>query len=252
VQAGLQVSAIVIEIIAGVYLLSGFLGAGVWGANVYLLVDDGDLTLVDTGFFGRADRILEQIKELGYSPADVKRIIITHHHADHTGSLAELKRITQAEVIAHPADAPYIDGSLPQPGPAGPQWWSKLLAPLSWLWSTEPVKVDTLVNDGDKLPIMGGIKILHTPGHTPGSICLYLESKKLLIAGDLLANRFGLRLPSRGFTVDTVKEAQSIKRVAGLDFDIICFGHGSPIMHDAHEAVADFADSLTPSSGSAK
>ncbi|MBN2463788.1 MAG: MBL fold metallo-hydrolase [Dehalococcoidia bacterium] len=245
-------SAIVTEIVAGVYLLSGFLGAGVWGANVYLLVDDGDLTLVDTGFLGRADRILEQIKELGYSPADVKRIIITHHHVDHIGSLAELKGVTQAEVIAHPADAPYIDGSLPQPGPAVPQWLSKPLARFSRLWSTEPAAVDILVSDGDELPIMGGIKILHTPGHTPGSICLYLQDRDLLIAGDLLANRFGLRLPSRGFTVDTVQEAQSIKRVAGLEFDIICFGHGSPIMHNAHQAVADFADSLTESHGSAK
>ena len=240
--------AIVTEIIAGVYLLSGFLGAGVWGANAYLLVDDDGLTLVDTGFFGRADRILEQIKELGYSPSDINRIIITHHHADHVGSLAELKRVTQAEVIAHPADAPYIDGRLSQPGPARPQWLGKLLARFSWLWSTEPVAVDVLVSDGDELPILGGVKILHTPGHTPGSICLYLPDKDLLIAGDLLGNRFGLKLPSRGFTVDTVQEMQSIKRVAKLEFDIMCFGHGSPIMHNANEAVASFADRLYSSS----
>jgi len=245
------VSLIAAEIIAGVYLLSGFLGAGVWGANVYLLVDDG-LTLVDTGFLGRTDRILEQIKELGYSPSDITRIIITHHHADHVGSLAELKRVTQAKIIAHPADAPYIDGTLSQPGPARPQWLSRGLACLNWLWSAEPVTVDVLVNDGDELPILGGIKILHTPGHTPGSICLYLQDKDLLIAGDLLANRFGLRLPSRGFTVDIAQEKQSIKRIACLEFDIICFGHGSPIMYNAHQAVADFADRLSPASKPSK
>jgi hydroxyacylglutathione hydrolase len=238
-------SVVATEIIAGVYLLSGFLGAGVWGANVYLLVDDG-LTLVDTGFFGRADQILKQVEELGYSPSDIKRIIITHHHEDHIGSLAALKKVTQAEVIAHPADALYIDGTLPQPGPSRPQWLGKLLARFSWLWATEPVVVDTLVNDGDELPILGGIKILHTPGHTPGSICLYLEDKDLLIAGDLLAHRFGLRLPARGFTVDIAQEIQSVKRIASLEFDIICFGHGSPIRHQAHKAVADFADRLVP------
>jgi len=240
-----------IQIITGVYLLSSFLGIGAWGANVYLLVDD-DLTLVDTGFSGRADLILEQIEELGYSPSDVKRIIITHHHADHTGGLAALKRATQAEVIAHPADAPYIDGTLPQPGPVRPQWLSKLLAHFSWLLATEPVVVDTLVNDGDELPILGGIKILHTPGHTPGSICLYLQSKDLLIAGDLLAHRFGLRLPSKSFTVDIAQEIQSVKRVASLEFDIICFGHGLPIMRNAHHIVANFADRLTPISTSAE
>jgi glyoxylase-like metal-dependent hydrolase (beta-lactamase superfamily II) len=240
-----------IQIITGVYLLSSFLGIGAWGANVYLLVDD-DLTLVDTGLPGRADLILEQIEELGYSPSDIKRIIITHYHADHTGSLAALKRATQAEVIAHPADAPYIDGPLPQPGPARPQWLSKLLARFSWLWAIEPAVVDTLVNYGDGLPILDGIKILHTPGHTPGSICLYLQSKDLLIAGDLLAHRFGLKLPSKSFTIDIVQEIQSVKRVAGLEFDIICFGHGSPIMRDANHTVADFADRLTPVSKSAE
>jgi hydroxyacylglutathione hydrolase len=240
-----------IQIITGVYLLSSFLGIGAWGANVYLLVDN-DLTLVDTGLPGRADLILEQVKELGYSPSDIKRIIITHHHADHIGSLAALKKATQAEIIAHSADAPYIDGTLPQPGPSRPQWLSRLLARFDWLWATEPVAVDTLVNNGDELPILGGIKILHTPGHTPGSICLYLQSQKLLIAGDLLAHRFGLKLPSRSFTADITQEIQSVKRVADLDFDIICFGHGSPIMHDANHAVADFADKLTQVSTSAE
>jgi glyoxylase-like metal-dependent hydrolase (beta-lactamase superfamily II) len=182
---------------------------------------------------------------LGYSPCDIKRIIITHHHADHVGSLAALKRATQAEVIAHPADVPYINGTLPQPGPARPKWLSDFSARFGWLWVTEPVTVDMLVNDGDELPMLGGVKILHTPGHTPGSICLYLQSKKLLIAGDLLAHRFGLKLPSRVFTVDIDQEIQSVKRVAALDFDIICFGHGSPIMHDANQAVTDFASRLT-------
>ncbi len=235
----------VTEIITGVYLLSGVLGAGVWGANVYLLVDNGDLTLVDTGFAGRADLILEQITKLGYSPSDVKKIIITHHHGDHTGNLAKLKSVTGAEVVAHPADAPYIDGTMPQPGPARPQWLGRFLSRFSWLFYTEPVAVDVLVSDGQELPVLGGVEILSTPGHTPGSICLYLQDEKVLIAGDLLANRFGIRLPSRGFTVDTVQETQSIRRLIGLDFDIICFGHGAPIMHNADQVVADFANRLT-------
>ena len=122
------------------------------------------------------------------------------------------------------------------------------MAPFSRMWATEPVTVDRLVNDGDELPILGGIKILHTPGHTPGGICLYLPEKKMLIAGDLLANRFGLKLPSREYTVDTVQEMQSIKRAASLEFDIICFGHGSPITQDARQAVATFAEKLASSS----
>jgi len=221
------------------YQLSGIWGAGVWGANVFLLASD-NLTLVDTGFKSRSIRIIKEVKQLGYSPADIANIIITHHHADHVGSLAELKKATGAKVMAHPADALYIDGRLPQPGPVRPRWLSKTLAHLHRLWTTIPVAVDILVNDGDELPILGGIKVLHTPGHTPGSISLFLPKERLVIAGDVLAHRFRLRLPSKAFTVDIAQEIHSIKRLASLDFDVMCFGHGSPLMHEAHPTVIKF------------
>lgn len=226
-----------------VYQLSGTLGAGVWGANVFLLVGD-NLTLVDTGFRGRSTQILKEAARLGYSPFDIANIIITHHHADHVGNLAALKRATQAKVVAHPADAPYIDGRLSQPGPVRPRWLSKTLAPLHRLWTTNPVAVDILVNDGDELPILGGIKVLHTPGHTPGSISLFLQKERLVIAGDVLAHRFGLRLPSRAFTVDIAQDIHSIKRLTSLDFNVMCFGHGSPLLHEARPTVINFAETL--------
>ena len=231
------------EITPSVYQLSGIWGGGVWGANVFLLVGD-NLTLVDTGFKGRSTQILKGVRRLGYSPADIANIIITHHHADHVGSLAELKKITQARVMAHPADAPYIDGRLPQPGPTRPSWLDKTLAPLHRLWTTTPVAVDILVNDGDELPILGGIKVLHTPGHTRGSISLFLQKERLVIAGDVLAHRFRLKLPSKAFTVDLAQEIHSIRRLASLDFDAMCFGHGSPLIHEARPAVINFVETL--------
>ena len=231
------------EITPGVYQLSGIWGTGIWGANVFLLVGNS-LTLVDTGFKGRSAGILKEARRLGCSPGDIANIIITHHHADHVGSLAALKKVTQAKVIAHPADAPYIDGRLPQPSPARRQWLSKALAPLHRLWDITPVAVDILVNDGDELPILGGVKVLHMPGHTPGSICLFLQQERLVIAGDVLAHTFRLSLPSKEFTVDIAQEIHSIKRLASLDFDVICFGHGSPIVHNARHAVIKFAETL--------
>ena len=104
--------------------------------------------------------------------------------------------------MAHPADAPYIDGRLAQPGATGPRWLRQPLAPLLRLRTTAPVTVDILLNDGDELPMLGGIKVLHTPGHTPGSICPFLLQERLVIAGDLLTNRFRLSLPSKTYTVD--------------------------------------------------
>lgn len=232
-----------VKITPRIYQLGGRWGNGVLGANVFLLLGD-NLTLVDTGFKGRSRHILKEVQELGYSPSNIDSIIITHHHADHVGSLSELKKVTQAKVIAHPADAVYIDGRLPQPGPARPQWLNKMLSPLHKLWATTPVRVDTLVTDGDELPMTGSIKVVHTPGHTPGSISLFVQQERLVIVGDVIAHRFGLSLPSRMFTVDVAGEIHSIKKVAGLDFDVICFGHGSPIAHRAHATIAKFAETL--------
>lgn len=223
-----------------VYQFSRLRGMGIWGANIFVLVDRG-LTLVDTGFKGRPVHILKEITRLGYSPADIASIIITHHHADHTGSLAALKEITNAIVFAHRADAPYIDGRLPQPGPARPEWLGDTLAPLRNLWSTMPVVVDVEVSDGDELPILGGIRLLHTPGHTPGSISLFIPNEGLVIVGDVLSNTYGLSLPSRAFTVDMVKEINSIKRVADLEFNMVCFGHGLPLTRKARPAIINFA-----------
>jgi glyoxylase-like metal-dependent hydrolase (beta-lactamase superfamily II) len=226
-----------------VHQLSGMRSTGIWGANIFLLLDKS-ITLVDTGLKGKAASILGEVKHLGYSPSDIANIIITHHHADHAGSLAELKKATGARILAHPSDVPYIDGRLPQPGPARPRWLGKALAPFSRFWGTVPISVDTLINDEDVLPVLGGVRILHTPGHTPGSISLYLPQSKLVIVGDLLANRFGLSLPSMLFTVDIAQEINSIKKLASLDFDIVCFGHGRPLLHEAQQKVAHFAERL--------
>lgn len=226
-----------------VYQSSGMRNTGIRGANIFFLLDNG-VTLVDTGLRGRSANILKEVRRLGYKPSDVAHIILTHHHADHVGSLAELKNATGAKVMAHPADAPYIDGTLPQPGPARPKWLSRVLSPFGSMWAAMPAEVDRLLNDGDELPILGGIKISHTPGHTPGSICLYIPQERVVIVGDLLTHTFRLSMPPGLFTVDKDQEANSIKRLAGLDFSVIAFGHGRPILREAHQSVARFAEKL--------
>jgi glyoxylase-like metal-dependent hydrolase (beta-lactamase superfamily II) len=220
--------------------IGGKWGGGFLGANVFFLLDS-KLTIVDTGFKGRAMPILKEARLHGYRASDITNIIITHHHADHMGSLAELKKLSGARVIAHSADAPYIDETQPQPGPSRPAWLGKALSPFPGLWSCAPAKVDMPVNDNDELPVLGGIKVLHTPGHTPGSISLYLKHEKALIVGDLLANRFGLSLPSRMFTVDLAQEIASINKILSLDFDVVCFGHGPPLTKDANESISRLA-----------
>jgi len=230
-----------------VYQFHRLLGVGPWGGNVFLLAGES-LTLVDTGFKGRADHIFKETMRLGFSMSDISSIIITHHHPDHTGSLATIKEVTGARVLAHPADAPYIEGHLLQPGPARHDWFNSTLAPYRGLWSTTPVTVDEFLNDGDTLPILGGVKVLHTPGHTEGSISLFIPDKRLVIIGDLLSNSLGLRFPSRTFTVDMSKEISSIKRIAELDFDTVCFGHGLAMTKRARQRISAFAERVSVSS----
>ncbi|MDD5397572.1 MAG: MBL fold metallo-hydrolase [Dehalococcoidia bacterium] len=229
------------EVIPGIFQLSRWWDQADLGSNVYLIDAGGELALVDAGFKGKELLIVERVRDLGYSASRIASIIITHHHTDHTGGLAGLLEITGARVIAHAADAAYIDGRLPQPGPSRPRWLSRAARPFQHLLATRPVKVDIEVADGDELPLAGGIRILHAPGHTPGSICILLRRNGVVFTGDLLAQRFGLKWPSIPFTVDVEQLRRSVKKLAGHEFESACFGHGSPIKVDAGRRIRRFA-----------
>lgn len=231
------------EIAPGIFQLSGWWDQADLGSNVYLVVAGDGLTLIDAGYQGKELLVTRRVLSLGYSPSRITAIIITHHHPDHTGGLAGLVEITKARVIAHIADAPYIDGRLPQPGPSRPGWLRRAARPLTGLLATRPVRVDIEAGDGDGLPLAGGIRVMHTPGHTPGSICVFLRERGVVFTGDLLAQRFGIRLPSLPFTVDVGQLKRSIDRLAGQEFSTACFGHGSALTGDADKRVRSFARS---------
>ncbi len=233
-----------IEVVQGVYKISSAWDHADLGANVYLLALGGGFALVDTGYRGKARKILRRIYSLGFAPTRIRHIIITHHHPDHTGGLAALKEVTGARAIAHKLDAPYIDGRLPQAGPSRPAWLSRRAGMFRGMLATPPAAVDIEVEDGDELAVAGGVRIIHTPGHTPGSISLYFAQEGLVFTGDLLARRLAIKLPSMVFTADIPQEIASIKKLAALEFETACFGHGFPIRKDAGKRVAEFAGKL--------
>ena len=104
--------------------------------------------------------------------------------------------------------------------------------------------MDISLRDGDELPILGGARVLHTPGHTPGSICLCLKQGRLIIAGDVPNNRFGLGLPSKAFSIEMAQNIQAIKRLATPNLKIVCFGHSPPLTRNAGAAILNFTHRL--------
>lgn len=217
------------EVVPGVYQITTQFKA----ANAFLIVGD-ELTLIDTGLKGSQSRIEKLLKEVDRSPRELTQIILTHCHIDHVGSLAALKDLSSAKVAVHRADADYLSKVLPYPKPEA--------KPLSWLFSTfvlplfncPAITADTLLDDGSELNALSGLKVIHTPGHTPGHICLYSSQKRILFAGDILRSRAGkLRLGADTYSKDSDQARGSLGRLRGLQVDTICLSHGDAVTTDA-------------------
>jgi glyoxylase-like metal-dependent hydrolase (beta-lactamase superfamily II) len=202
--------------------------------NAFVLEDNG-LTLVDTGLPGSTDQVFA---------ADIKHIILTHLHADHSGNAAEIQRQTNARVYAHHLDAHLLEqGVSGRPLTQTPGLVNKLIYKLvikGPITSVAPVAVDEKLSDGDVLPLLGGIQVVHTPGHSAGHVALLLPSEGVLIAADLCSHVLGLAYST--LYEDRALGQQSILKAAALSFDTAVFGHGRPLHGRANEQLrASFA-----------
>jgi glyoxylase-like metal-dependent hydrolase (beta-lactamase superfamily II) len=225
------------QIIPDVYLIEGLRGC-----HVYLLVTGKDLVLVDSGTAGGADRIVTEVQAGGFSASDLRSIVLTHAHGDHTGNVVELVRRSGAQVLAHRAEVPYIERTESLPAA------SVLLRLLFWLSDRLMLRqatctVDRSLEDGDVIEALGGLQVIHTPGHTPGSICLYQPDRQLLCCGDALFNvnpmtgRGGLQLAIPLFSTDMAQVRSSAHKLAALPISVLCPGHGEPILQGAVEQI---------------
>jgi len=213
--------------------------------HAYLLDVEGELTLVDAGLPGRGEHVLSAIGDLGRKREALRHIVVTHHHPDHVGSLKELKDATGATVYAHLADAPYVRGEQNPPSPqltglarAAAQAMGRLTP------KAPPAPVDKEVRDGDAIG-PAQLKVVHTPGHTPGHICLLWEQHGgVLFVGDAAVNVLGLRPPFPMFTVDMAQAKESLRRIASLEFQMACFGHGGILKGQAHAAFRRLVERL--------
>jgi glyoxylase-like metal-dependent hydrolase (beta-lactamase superfamily II) len=203
--------------------------------NLTLIVDEhDDNTLVDAGLPDQMEAISAALVEAGIGVSDLRRIIFTHQDLDHVGSGAALVRQSGARVLAHSADAPYIEGSLRLLKPS-PEMLEQRPQMREVLERLEPVGIDEYVEDGTRLDLAGGTKVISTPGHTPGHISLYLERSKVLIAGDALrAERGSLNGPNPSMTLEMRTAIQSIRRLADLEIDTIVCYHGGVVSEDVN------------------
>ena len=207
---------------------------GVSWSRAYLVEGD-TLALVDTGLPWHARKILDYVRSIGRKPEELSLILITHSHPDHTSGALAIKRRTGAEIVAHAGDTkthPDQEVSLSYMGV-----FTSLKLPLPFLQRT---LVDSLVTDGQVIPSFGGIRVLHTPGHTGGSVCYLLESKNLLFAGDTLFSdgaRLSRSVPFPGYDAEHYRE--SLNRLAALQFDALCGGHGVPLVDHASDRLRE-------------
>ncbi|MFD0265655.1 MBL fold metallo-hydrolase [Streptomyces sp. NPDC127106] len=196
--------------------------------QAYLWRDtDGSLALIDAGHAGSAPAIEQAIRSLGDTPDRLGRIVLTHCHRDHIGAADELAGRYGARVLAHRLEAPVIRGEQPVPDPALLDWEIPLYEHGLTVPEAPPTRVDHEVEDGDVLPFGDGAVVVHSPGHTPGSIGIHLPHHGVLFTGDCVAGVGQVMLGV--FNVDREQAQASFRRLAALAPSVACFGHGDPL-----------------------
>lgn len=206
------------EIDGGVSVQQVVLG----GVSAYVLVRGAEAVIVDTGNPGDVGDIEAGLSEVGLGWGNVGSVILTHRHPDHIGSLGPvMDNASEAFGYAGEADIPAITSPRPL----------------------------TPIGDGDTV---FGLPIIETPGHTPGSISVFDPLAGVLVVGDAMngagsgvaGSDGGVGGANPRFSSDMAQAAESIKKLAGLEFDSMYFGHGEPVESSASALVAELADSL--------
>ena len=219
------------EILPGIHQVDGV------NANCYILVRDG-LTIIDTGLPGSGKKILAYIRDrLHCEPVEIRTIVITHFHLDHTGSVAALKEAAPAAKVAvGTEDVPYMNGTLP--GPVPPGLTGLLMRLYTLIMRPAHFSPDLLLNDGDRID---GLLCLSLPGHTPGSIGLLDETTKSFFCGDILrSDGSTVTGGPPQFTMDPARQDESRRKIAARELDILLPGHGVPILLGASAKIREF------------
>lgn len=192
--------------------------------HCHLLYDPDGVYLVDGGFLGAVRRIERALRRLDRGWPDVRAVLLTHGHLDHSLNLAGLKERSGARVFAPAADREHLAGRHPYRGASRFCGWAEALGRATLGYRVP--EVDRWLEPGDSLELWGGLEAVALPGHTVGHTGFYSPSRRLLFAGDLFANLFGpARLPPPWFTDDRAEARRSVARAAELDLAGLLLAH---------------------------
>ena len=195
----------------------------------YLIVEPDSLVLIDTGFMGNQKRIINNIKKIGFGPDDLKTILITHSDGDHYGALAALEKVSSVRVGASNIEAQSIrNGSVSREIKAtGLQKVFFTLFGKIVARNPKDARIDDILVPGQVLPVLGGLIVLDTSGHTPGHLSFFSESENILFAGDSIVIQNSKPTSSSGSICwDENKARQAFDMQMELNPMLICAGHG--------------------------
>jgi glyoxylase-like metal-dependent hydrolase (beta-lactamase superfamily II) len=209
-------------------------------ANTYLLAGPEGLTLIDTGLPYSQRTILKYVASKGWSARDIKRILITHADLDHYGCLAALRRASGACTYASPLEASAMArgaSSRPIKYTADTLLQRLAMALFNRILRATPVQVDEILAEGQILPVLDGLHVVETPGHSPNHLSFFAPVSGILFCGDSMRSdgKKGLRGSHSRNDWDHAVASASVRKQAALGAGMICPGHG-PVIRDAREA----------------
>jgi len=220
---------------------------GVRGAQAYLFEGPDGLAVIDPGYTGSHRAVIRFIESRGAAARDLRWVFLTHHHFDHGATAAALCEVTGARLAIHVDDLPYLR-------PPRPRELMTFFGIVDWL----PRRLQTFVascafgeirqlHDGESI---AGLTVIHAPGHTPGSICLWAPAISAVFTGDVVNNERGIATPPWNVNYRHQQAKAAAQRLGEFDFEQAYFGHGPSISEHAGRRIKAFLDGRRASASS--